>query len=94
MDLDGRTAVVTGAGRGIGRSIALGLADEGMNVALAARSEDEIARVAEAIRDRGSEAIAVPTDVNAVKPSTSMNALHLRFPPQNQRDEARKGAEP
>jgi 3-oxoacyl-[acyl-carrier protein] reductase len=38
-DLDGKTAVVTGAGRGIGRNVALGLADEGMDVALAARSE-------------------------------------------------------
>lgn len=62
-ELDGKTAVVTGAGRGIGRSIALGLAEEGMDAALAARSEEEIARVAETIRDRQSEAVAVPTDV-------------------------------
>jgi NAD(P)-dependent dehydrogenase (short-subunit alcohol dehydrogenase family) len=62
-DLAGKAAVVTGAGRGIGRSIALGLADEGMRVALAARSDDEISAVAGEIRDRGSEAVAVPTDV-------------------------------
>lgn len=72
VDLDGKTAVVTGAGRGIGRSIALGLADEGMNVALAARSEDEITRVAETIRDRGSEAIAVRTDVTSTGDVTAL----------------------
>jgi len=62
-DLDGRAAVVTGAGRGIGRSIALGLAGEGMRVVLAARSDDELSTVAAEVRDRGSEAVAVPTDV-------------------------------
>ena len=62
-DLDGRTAVVTGGGRGIGRSVALGLAGEGMRVVLAARSEGEIESVAEEIRDAGGEAMAVPTDV-------------------------------
>lgn len=62
-DLDGRAAVVTGAGRGIGRSIALGLAEEGMQVVLAARSDGELSAVAAEIRDRGSEAVAVPTDV-------------------------------
>jgi len=64
-DLAGKTAVVTGAGRGIGRNIALGLAEEGMNVVLAARTEEEITQVAEAARDRGSEAVAVPTDVTS-----------------------------
>jgi len=63
VDLDGRTAVVTGAGRGIGRSVALGLAGEGMDLVLAARSEGEISTVAGEIREAGSEALAVPTDV-------------------------------
>lgn len=64
-DLEGKTAVVTGAGRGIGRNVAIGLAEEGMNVALAARSEEEIDRVAETVTNRESEAIAVPTDVTS-----------------------------
>ncbi|WP_254525704.1 SDR family oxidoreductase [Natrinema caseinilyticum] len=71
-DLDERTAVVTGAGRGIGRSVALGLAKEGMNVVLAARSENEIGRVAETIRDRGSEAVAAPTDVTSTDDVTAL----------------------
>lgn len=62
-DLDGRTAVVTGGGRGIGRSVALGLAGEGVRVVLAARSEGEIETVAEEIHEAGGEALAVPTDV-------------------------------
>lgn len=62
-DLAGETAVVTGGGRGIGRSVALGLAAEGMGVVLAARTEGEIETVAGAVREAGGEAIAVPTDV-------------------------------
>jgi 3-oxoacyl-[acyl-carrier protein] reductase len=61
--LDGETAVVTGGGRGIGRDVALGLAGEGMDVVLAARSTGEIAAAAEEIREAGGEALAVPTDV-------------------------------
>lgn len=62
-ELHGQTAVVTGGGRGIGRSIALRLAEEGMDIVLAARTEEEIGQVAATIRNRGSDAIAVPTDV-------------------------------
>jgi 3-oxoacyl-[acyl-carrier protein] reductase len=65
--LDGKTAVVTGGGRGIGRSVALGLAEEEMRLVLAARSEAEIDVVAEEIREDGGEALAVPTDVRETK---------------------------
>jgi 3-oxoacyl-[acyl-carrier protein] reductase len=59
----GRTALVTGAGRGIGRAIALGLAGDGAQVALLARSVDQLAEVAAAVRAAGSTALVVPTDV-------------------------------
>jgi 3-oxoacyl-[acyl-carrier protein] reductase len=61
--LEGETAVVTGGGRGIGRSVALGLAGRGVRVVLAARSEAEIEAVGGEIRDGGGESLAVPTDV-------------------------------
>ena len=58
---------MTGAGRGIGRAIALGLASEGASVALLARSEAEIVAVREELESRrnkgGATAAAVPCDV-------------------------------
>jgi NAD(P)-dependent dehydrogenase (short-subunit alcohol dehydrogenase family) len=61
--MDGRTALITGAGRGIGRAIALGLAIDGARVALLARSVDELSEVAGVIRDSGGIALEVPADV-------------------------------
>jgi NADP-dependent 3-hydroxy acid dehydrogenase YdfG len=61
--LEGKTAIVTGAGRGIGRAIARGLAAEGAMVVLAARSRADLAAVAAEIREAGGRALAVPTDV-------------------------------
>lgn len=61
--LDGRVALVTGAGRGIGRGIARGLAADGAALVLAARSEAELREAAEELG--GAErALAVPTDVS------------------------------
>lgn len=61
--LDGEVAVVTGAGTGIGRAIALGLASAGADVAVAGRRQDVIDSVAEEIRGMGRRSIAVATDV-------------------------------
>ena len=51
--IDGQAAIVTGAGRGIGRATALALAECGADVVLAARSVDQLETVAEAIRELG-----------------------------------------
>src|SRR5580765_4213492 len=63
QELKGKTAVVTGAGSGMGRAFAERFADAGMNVVLA---DVEVPRLDEAtasVAGRGVEAIAVPTDV-------------------------------
>ncbi len=63
LGLDGRRAVVTGAGRGIGRALAAALAQAGAAVTLVARSADEIAAVAAAIVAEGGNAEAARLDV-------------------------------
>jgi len=62
--LEGRTAIVTGAGRGIGRGTALALAEAGADVVCAARTLEQIEETAEGVRERGRRALAVPCDVN------------------------------
>ena len=61
--LAGKTAVVTGAGRGIGKEIALRLAAEGADIALAARSADQIEAVGNLVEKAGRRAIPVVTDL-------------------------------
>lgn len=61
--MEGKTAVITGASRGLGRAMALAFAEEGANVVIAARSEGEIAELAAEIQDRGGHATAVACDV-------------------------------
>lgn len=63
FDLDGRVAVVTGGGRGIGRTIALGLADAGASVVPAARTESEVEAVAAEAEERGGDALGATVDV-------------------------------
>ena len=60
--LDGEVAVVTGAGKGIGRAIAMGLAEAGADVALASRTQTDLEDVAEEIRALGRRAMPLATD--------------------------------
>jgi NAD(P)-dependent dehydrogenase (short-subunit alcohol dehydrogenase family) len=61
--LTDKNVLVTGAGRGIGRAIALAFADAGCHVAALARTLDEIEATARLVRERGRRGIAVPCDV-------------------------------
>lgn len=61
--LDGKVAVVTGSGRGIGRGIAIGLADCGADVVVTARRADEIDEVVAQVEARGRRAIGVAGDI-------------------------------
>jgi NAD(P)-dependent dehydrogenase (short-subunit alcohol dehydrogenase family) len=63
FSLRGKVAIVTGASRGIGRSIALGLAEHGADVALAARHEGPLAEAAAAVEATGRRAIPLVTNV-------------------------------
>ncbi len=65
FDLTGKNAFVTGASRGIGKVIAVALADAGADVAIVARSADGLADTAEAITAVGRKAIVIPADVTS-----------------------------
>lgn len=64
MQLQEKVAVITGAGRGIGRAIALRFAREGAHVVLNARREADIAAVARTCRENGTRTLAIPGDAS------------------------------
>ena len=80
IDLEGRSAIVTGASSGMGASIARALAAKGMNVALAARRRDRLDAVVAAIGTAAGDIFACPTDVT-LEPEVEalFKATHDRF---------------
>lgn len=70
--LEGKVAIVTGAGRGIGRSVALGLARNRARLSLGARTEAELQAVKLEIEALGSQAVFFPTDISSEAAVTSL----------------------
>jgi NAD(P)-dependent dehydrogenase (short-subunit alcohol dehydrogenase family) len=64
--LEGKNAIITGAGRGIGRAIAEAFARQGCNITALARSENEIQETADLVRALGVQALAQPCDVTQI----------------------------
>ncbi|QKK01450.1 MAG: SDR family oxidoreductase [Pseudomonadota bacterium] len=78
--LDKRTALVTGAGRGIGAAIAARLAEEGARIVVADRDGEAAAALATEIRNKGAEALAVTVDVaDSGEVRQMMNRIQERF---------------
>ena len=63
FSVEGKIAIITGGGRGIGKAIALTLAEAGADITVVARSAKQIEQTAEEIRQLGRKTLAVPTDV-------------------------------
>jgi len=76
--LEKQVAIVTGAGRGIGKATAIALARAGAAVVLAARSEGEINGVATEIKAFGGRCVAIPTDVSDLMQVDQLLVLTLR----------------
>src|SRR6185295_3623081 len=67
FDLSGRTAVVVGGTSGIGRALALGLAEAGADVAATGRRKDAVDEVSAAIEARGRRTLRHPADVGSIE---------------------------
>ncbi|WP_433181816.1 SDR family oxidoreductase [Actinoallomurus sp. CA-150999] len=72
--LTDRTAIVTGAGRGIGAATAVALAQAGADVLISARSEDQLRKVAREIEDAGRRAVVVPADLTDLTAAAGLAA--------------------
>ncbi|MDP6896654.1 MAG: SDR family NAD(P)-dependent oxidoreductase, partial [Rhodospirillales bacterium] len=77
--VDGRKALVTGAGRGIGRASAVALADAGADVVLAARTGAEVDALADEIRATGGQASGLALDVSDLEATRAAVSEHGPF---------------
>jgi 7-alpha-hydroxysteroid dehydrogenase len=78
FSLKGKVAIVTGAGRGIGQGIALGLAEAGADIVCTARTADQIEATTASIRETGRRSLAVTCDVRDAEQVGSMVAAAMQ----------------
>ena len=78
IELQGQVALVTGAGRGIGRAVALELARAGADLVLCARTQAQLEEVAAEIRTLGRRALVATGDVSQVAPVEAIVAQALQ----------------
>jgi 2-deoxy-D-gluconate 3-dehydrogenase len=72
--IEGRTAIVTGGGTGLGRAMSIALAEAGADVTLAARRVERLEETASEVRRRGRRALVIPTDVTKSRQVNQMVA--------------------
>lgn len=72
LKLDGKVAIITGAGRGLGRAMAVKFAESGADIVAASRTQAQLDETAELVRKTGRKCLIVPTDVTD---STAVNAM-------------------
>jgi len=75
QSLKGKTAIVTGAGKGIGKAITLALANEGVNLGLLARTENDLKEVVSQVEGKGIKAAYSAVDISSLKDVE--RAVHL-----------------
>jgi len=79
FSLEGKAAIVTGAGRGIGKAISLAFAEAGADIAAAARTGAQIDETAAIVRSKGRKALAVPTNVLKIDQIEAMLQKTLNY---------------
>lgn len=72
FDLSGRLAIVAGGGKGIGRELAIGLAEAGANIVVASRTQADVDAVAAEVRARGRKSLAHELDVTDAESSAAL----------------------
>ena len=72
FDLTGKRAIITGSSKGIGRAIAMTMADLGAKVVISSRKREACEPVAQEIRERGGEAIVLPCNISRREEVTTL----------------------
>src|SRR5439155_8773040 len=78
LKLDGKTAIITGAGRGLGRAMSVKFAQAGADIVAASRTEAQLEETAAEVRKTGRKCVIVPTDVTDSQQVNAMAKTAIR----------------